>query len=351
GSTKEVDVPYTVVAKETDADKSTVAPKKDVTYKQGDPVGKPEDVLTNLPEGSTVVWTKEPDTNTPGKGTAEITVTFPDGSTKTIEVPYTVVPKETPVTPAQPGDTTPTTPTTPVTPTTPTTPVTPGTPAQPGRPGTTGQGGREGVTPTVPGVQGNTTTTTGSNKGQKSDKTADLKDKLQAKIAQGQALDLTNVPKKLRDKLAKALSDGQDVLDNKKATKKQIKAAIKKIQDAIDNAKAGKKDKGVTKTTSDHSSELKLLLALIAAGVAGWWLIIWKRRRDNAVDFDFNEIPSVNKVLAHLNIQGAGSWTKGKAPDTTKVGKGQTGHVTVTTGRGTKNIKFKYNVAKPDDKN
>ena len=88
GSTETVDVPVKVG---TDADLYNPTAKDDVKVPTGGDVPAAADVIEGeLPEGTTVEWTKEPDTTKPGSQTGIVKVAYPDGSSDVIEVPVKV---------------------------------------------------------------------------------------------------------------------------------------------------------------------------------------------------------------------------------------------------------------------
>lgn len=65
---------------------------KPVEVKKGDPIdyNKPNDFITNLPDGASVEITNKPSTDKPGTVNIEGKITFKDGSEKDIKIPVTV---------------------------------------------------------------------------------------------------------------------------------------------------------------------------------------------------------------------------------------------------------------------
>lgn len=90
GSTKTVEnMPVTVSKSESE----TFTPKyKPVEVKKGDTIddSKPNDFVTNLPDGANVEITNKPSTNQPGTVYVDGKIKFKDGSKKDIEIPVTV---------------------------------------------------------------------------------------------------------------------------------------------------------------------------------------------------------------------------------------------------------------------
>ena len=90
GSKDTVTVPVKVG---TDAEAYDPIAKDDVSTETGGNVPDAKDVIENmgdLPDGTTAEWTKTPDTSKPGTSTGTVTVTYPDGSQDTVEVPVKV---------------------------------------------------------------------------------------------------------------------------------------------------------------------------------------------------------------------------------------------------------------------
>ena len=95
GSTKVVPIKVNVIATQAD----TFVPE--VTEEEVTKGGEADltDNIDNLPEGSTVEEKEAPNTDEPGKTTGTVEVTFPDGSTKEVEIPVKVVEKAGTITP------------------------------------------------------------------------------------------------------------------------------------------------------------------------------------------------------------------------------------------------------------
>ena len=90
GSSKEVEIPVKVVDV-TPKQADTFKPEIDKTpVKKGDKVDL-KDRITNLPQGATVETITPVDTNKVGDQTGKVKITFPDGSTKEVEIPVKVV--------------------------------------------------------------------------------------------------------------------------------------------------------------------------------------------------------------------------------------------------------------------
>ncbi|MDY4678252.1 MAG: Rib/alpha-like domain-containing protein [Bifidobacterium tsurumiense] len=90
GSKDTVTVPVKVG---TDAEAYDPIAKDDVSTETGGNVPDAKDVIENmgdLPDGTTAEWTETPDTSKPGTSTGTVTVTYPDGSQDTVEVPVKV---------------------------------------------------------------------------------------------------------------------------------------------------------------------------------------------------------------------------------------------------------------------
>lgn len=90
GTTDTVEVAVTV---KTAADVYDPIPKDGVTAPTGGNAPDAKDVIENmgdLPEGTKAEWTPTPDTSKPGSTTGTVTITYPDGSTDTVEVPVKV---------------------------------------------------------------------------------------------------------------------------------------------------------------------------------------------------------------------------------------------------------------------
>lgn len=91
-STLRVDVPVNVI-KRKEADDYVPEVKENIDIIRGTtPTDKDaEDWVTNLPDGSSIKITKQPDTSTVGKTEAEVEITLKDGSTKKVTVPINVI--------------------------------------------------------------------------------------------------------------------------------------------------------------------------------------------------------------------------------------------------------------------
>lgn len=90
GSTKTVENMPVIVSK---SESETFTPKyKPVEVKKGDTIddSKPNDFVTNLPDGANVEITNKPSTNQPGTVYVDGKIKFKDGSEKDIEIPVTV---------------------------------------------------------------------------------------------------------------------------------------------------------------------------------------------------------------------------------------------------------------------
>ena len=91
GSTDKVSTTITTTGL-TDADQYTPEPAEGLTTE----IGKVPDAAKaianadQMPEGTTYAWTTEPDVSKAGQTTGEVTVTYPDGTTDTVNVPVTV---------------------------------------------------------------------------------------------------------------------------------------------------------------------------------------------------------------------------------------------------------------------
>ncbi|UXC67001.1 Rib/alpha-like domain-containing protein [Limosilactobacillus oris] len=93
GSSETVTVPVYV---NSAADNNTPTAVKDpVKTNENTPLtdGQAKDAIANnseLPDGTTYTWSKQPDTTQPGDKTGEVTVHYPDGSSETVTVPVYV---------------------------------------------------------------------------------------------------------------------------------------------------------------------------------------------------------------------------------------------------------------------
>ena len=86
GSKRRVDVPVEVQKSEAENFTPEV---KEIDVKEGEDPNY-DDAITNLPEDATVEEKEKPDTSKPGETTGKVEITFPDGSTKEVEIPVKV---------------------------------------------------------------------------------------------------------------------------------------------------------------------------------------------------------------------------------------------------------------------